>query len=123
MMGSGVDIESTVKARDSRVDVDKLAKAEAKLKAKREKKKDKFVEYEESRLIKARTQQKSYEELFLEGLSSSHGARCRELIRSRSISVNPLNAAAVAKGKSKDVHVENIEYGIGRSSSPHDRVH
>lgn len=75
-MGSGVDIESTVKARDSRVDVDKLAKAEAKLKAKREKKKDKFVEFEESRLVKARSQQKSYEELFLEGSLLSKNASC-----------------------------------------------
>lgn len=66
-MGTAVDIESTVKARDSRVDVTKLAKAEAKLKAKRDKKKDRFVEFEESRLVKARDAQKSYEELFLEG--------------------------------------------------------
>ncbi|EGG12464.1 uncharacterized protein MELLADRAFT_32830, partial [Melampsora larici-populina 98AG31] len=93
LMGTTVDIESTVKARDSRVDVTKLAKAEAKLRAKREKKKDKFVEFEESRLVKARDAQKSYEELFLE--------------------VNPLNAAALAKGKSKDVHVDNIDVNFG----------
>ncbi|WAQ84856.1 hypothetical protein PtA15_5A429 [Puccinia triticina] len=93
LMGGAIDIESTVKARDSRVDVTKLAKAEAKLKAKREKKKDKFVEFEESRLVKAREAQKSYEELFLE--------------------VNPLNAAALAKGKTKDIHVDNIELNFG----------
>ncbi|KAG0144147.1 hypothetical protein CROQUDRAFT_660312 [Cronartium quercuum f. sp. fusiforme G11] len=93
LMGAAVDIESTVKARDSRVDVAKLAKAEAKLKAKRDKKKDRFVEFEESRLVKARDAQKSYEELFLE--------------------VNPLNAAALAKGKSKDVHVDNIDVNFG----------
>ncbi|CAH7683665.1 P-loop containing nucleoside triphosphate hydrolase protein [Phakopsora pachyrhizi] len=93
LMGAAIDIESTVKARDSRVDVTKLAKAEAKLKAKREKKKDKFVEFEESRLVKARDAQKSYEELYLE--------------------VNPLNAANLAKGKSKDIHVENIDLNFG----------
>ncbi|MBW0475308.1 hypothetical protein O181_015023 [Austropuccinia psidii MF-1] len=93
LMGAAVDIESTVKARDSRVDVAKLAKAEAKLKAKREKKKDKFVEFEESRLVKAHQAQKSYEELFLE--------------------VNPLNAASLSKGKTKDIHVDNIDLNFG----------
>ncbi|KAH9468644.1 hypothetical protein Pst134EA_009177 [Puccinia striiformis f. sp. tritici] len=48
LMGGAIDIESTVKARDSRVDVTKLAKAEAKLKAKREKKKDKLWNSRES---------------------------------------------------------------------------
>ena len=51
-----VDIESTVKARDTQVNIAKLVKAEAKIKAKMEKRNAKNA-YEGSKLMDASRQQ------------------------------------------------------------------
>ncbi|BGP16138.1 hypothetical protein JCM10213v2_004132 [Rhodosporidiobolus nylandii] len=87
-----VDIASVVKARESQVNMKALEKAEAKLKAKLEKRQQKSL-YEGSKLIEAHNNKKSYEELFLE--------------------VNPLTAIGQGKGKSKDIHLENIDVNFG----------
>lgn len=65
-----------------------LEKAEAKLKQKLEKRNARNL-YEGSKLMEAQNNKKSYEELFLE--------------------VNPLQTAGQNKGKSKDIHLENID--------------
>ncbi|GAA6030513.1 hypothetical protein JCM8097_006182 [Rhodosporidiobolus ruineniae] len=87
-----VDIASVVKARETQVNMKALEKAEAKLKAKLEKRQQKSL-YEGSKLMEAQNNKKSYEELFLE--------------------VNPLTAIGQGKGKSKDVHLENIDVNFG----------
>ncbi|KAL8280925.1 hypothetical protein RQP46_006604 [Phenoliferia psychrophenolica] len=87
-----VDIASVVKARDTQVDLKRLEKAEAKIKAKMEKR-DRKNAYEGSKLMDASKAQKSYEELFLE--------------------VNPLQSASASKGKTKDIHLENIDVSFG----------
>lgn len=87
-----VDIESTVKARDTQVNISKLVKAEAKIQAKMEKRHRKNA-YEGSKLMDASRGQKSYEELFLE--------------------VNPLQSASAGKGKTKDIHLESIDVSFG----------
>ncbi|GAA6009424.1 hypothetical protein JCM10207_003775 [Rhodosporidiobolus poonsookiae] len=87
-----VDIASVVKARETQVNLKALEKAEAKLKAKLEKRQQKSL-YEGSKLMQAQQSKKSYEELFLE--------------------VNPLQAIGQGKGKSKDVHLENIDVNFG----------
>ncbi|BGP21060.1 hypothetical protein JCM10213_007578 [Rhodosporidiobolus nylandii] len=87
-----VDIASVVKARESQVNMKALEKAEAKLKLKLEKRQQKSL-YEGSKLIEAHNNKKSYEELFLE--------------------VNPLTAIGQGKGKSKDIHLENIDVNFG----------
>lgn len=87
-----VDIASVVKARDTQVNLKALEKAEAKIKAKMEKR-DRKNAYEGSKLIDASRGQKSYEELFLE--------------------VNPLQLVSANKGKSKDIHLENVDLSFG----------
>ncbi|GAA6052572.1 hypothetical protein JCM3770_003249 [Rhodotorula araucariae] len=87
-----VDIASVVKARETQVNMKALEKAEAKLKSKLEKRNAKSL-YEGSKLMAAQQSKKSYEELFLE--------------------VNPLNAVGQSKGKSKDIHLENIDLNFG----------
>ncbi|GAA5977492.1 hypothetical protein JCM11641_000981 [Rhodosporidiobolus odoratus] len=87
-----VDIASVVKSRESQVNMKALEKAEAKLKLKLEKRAQKSL-YEGSKLIEAQNNKKTYEELFLE--------------------VNPLTAIGAGKGKSKDVHLENIDVNFG----------
>ncbi|KAI5474888.1 ATP-binding cassette, sub-family F, member 3 [Pseudohyphozyma bogoriensis] len=87
-----VDIASVVKARETQVNIKALEKAEAKIKAKMEKR-DRKNAYEGSKLIDASKGQKSYEELYLE--------------------VNPFQSAASNKGKSKDIHLENIDVNFG----------
>jgi len=87
-----VDIASVVKARDTQVNLKALEKAEAKIRAKMEKR-DRKNAYEGSKLMDAAKAQKSYEELFLE--------------------VNPLQLASQNKGKSKDIHLENIDVNFG----------
>ncbi|GAA5887003.1 hypothetical protein JCM6882_009412 [Rhodosporidiobolus microsporus] len=87
-----VDIASVVKARETQVNLKALEKAEAKLKAKLEKRQQKSL-YEGSKLMQAHESKKSYEELFLE--------------------VNPLQAIGQGKGKSKDIHLENIDVSFG----------
>lgn len=68
-----------------------LEKAEAKLKQKLEKRNARSL-YEGSKLMEAQNNKKSYEELFLE--------------------VNPLNALGTGKGKSKDIHIEQIDVHV-----------
>ncbi|KAK4053350.1 hypothetical protein OIO90_003962 [Microbotryomycetes sp. JL221] len=87
-----VDISSVVKARETQVNLKALEKAEAKIAAKIAKR-DRKTAYESSKLIDANKGQKSYEELFLE--------------------VNPLQAPGTAKGKSKDIHLDNIDLSFG----------
>ncbi|GAA5858103.1 hypothetical protein JCM8547_005652 [Rhodosporidiobolus lusitaniae] len=87
-----VDIASVVKARETQVNMKALEKAEAKLKQKLEKRQQKTL-YEGSKLIQAQQNKKTYEELFLE--------------------VNPLTAIGQGKGKSKDIHLENIDVNFG----------
>ncbi|SCZ96524.1 BZ3500_MvSof-1268-A1-R1_Chr8-2g10263 [Microbotryum saponariae] len=87
-----VDIASVVKARDTQVNLKALEKAEAKIAAKMAKR-DRKNAYESSKLLDAAKAQKSYEELFLE--------------------VNPLQSASQNKGKSKDIHLENIDVSFG----------
>lgn len=87
-----VDIASVVKARDTQVNLKALEKAEAKIRAKMEKR-DRKNAYEGSKLMDAIKAQKSYEELFLE--------------------VNPLQSAATNKGKSKDIALDNIDVSFG----------
>lgn len=87
-----VDIASVVKARDTQVNLKALEKAEAKIRAKMEKR-DRRGAYEGSKLMDANKGQKSYEELFLE--------------------VNPLQLASANKGKSKDIQLESIDLSFG----------
>lgn len=87
-----VDIASVVKARDTQVNLKALEKAEAKIRAKMERR-DRKNAYEGSKLMDASKAQKSYEELFLE--------------------VNPLQSATASKGKSKDIALENIDVSFG----------
>ncbi|GAA5909776.1 hypothetical protein JCM5296_002308 [Sporobolomyces johnsonii] len=87
-----VDIASVVKARETQVNLKALEKAEAKLKAKLEKRNARNL-YEGSKLMEAQKSKKSYEELFLE--------------------VNPLQVAGANKGKSKDIHLESIDVSFG----------
>lgn len=87
-MSGKVDLDSVNKGQASRVDLNKLAKAEAKLKAKMEKRSRRNL-YEGSKLIDKMQQQESYEEMFMK--------------------VNPLDLSGAAKGKSKDIHLTNID--------------
>ncbi|EJD55360.1 hypothetical protein AURDEDRAFT_179121 [Auricularia subglabra TFB-10046 SS5] len=88
----GVDLESINKSKATRVDVKKLEKQEAKLRAKIEKRARKDL-YEGSKLLDAqRKQQQSYEEMFMK--------------------VNPIDASA-SKGKSKDIHLPSIDINFG----------
>lgn len=88
-MSGRVDLDSVNKGQASRVDLGKLAKAEAKLKAKLEKRSRRNNLYEGSKLIDKLQQQQSYEEMFMK--------------------VNPLDLSGAAKGKSKDIHLTNID--------------
>lgn len=81
-----------VKARDTQVNLKALEKAENKLAAKMQRRNRKNA-YESSKLLDANKGQKSYEELFLE--------------------VNPLQDPKLSKGKSKDIHLENIDVNFG----------
>ena len=87
-MSGKVDLESNTKGQASRVDLGKLAKAEAKLRAKNEKRSKRDL-YQGSKLIEMAQKQQSYEEMFMK--------------------VNPLDLSGAAKGKSKDIHLVNID--------------
>jgi ATP-binding cassette subfamily F protein 3 len=87
-MSGTVDLDSVNKGQASRVDMAKLAKAEAKLKAKLEKRSRRSL-YEGSKLMEMQKKQQSYEEMFMK--------------------VNPLDLSGAAKGKSKDIHLTNID--------------
>lgn len=87
----GVDLESINKGKASRVDVKKLEKQEAKLKAKIEKRARRDL-YEGSKLLEQTKKQQSYEEMFMK--------------------INPLQSAA-SKNKSKDIHLPSIDVSFG----------
>ncbi|KAF8575906.1 P-loop containing nucleoside triphosphate hydrolase protein [Ramaria rubella] len=91
-LSQGVDLESINKSKASRVDVKKLEKQEAKLRAKIEKRSKRDL-YEGSKLLDMQRKQQSYEEVFMK--------------------VNSLEAAASAKGKSKDIHLPAIDVTFG----------
>ncbi|KAJ9124540.1 hypothetical protein QFC24_003332 [Naganishia onofrii] len=92
-LSGAVDLESAKKGMASRVDMGKLAKAEAKLKAKIVKRAQRDL-YEGSKLMAdAQKKQQSYEEMFMK--------------------VNPLQLGGALKGKSKDIHLENINVSFG----------
>ncbi|KAI0321921.1 P-loop containing nucleoside triphosphate hydrolase protein [Amylostereum chailletii] len=84
----GVDLESINKGKASRVDVKKLEKQEAKLKAKIEKRSRKDL-YEGSKLLKDQKNKQSYEEMFMK--------------------INPLESLSGSKNKSKDIHLPSID--------------
>jgi ATP-binding cassette subfamily F protein 3 len=88
----GVDLESINKAKASQVDMKKLEKAEAKLKAKIEKRARRDL-YEGSKLLDMQKKQQNYEEMFLQ--------------------VNSLDARLSGKGKSKDIHLPSIDVSFG----------
>ncbi|KAI9065539.1 P-loop containing nucleoside triphosphate hydrolase protein [Trametes sanguinea] len=88
----GVDLESINKGKASRVDVKKLEKQEAKLRAKIEKR-SKRTMYEGSKLLDQHKKQQTYEEMFMK--------------------INPLDAAAASKNKSKDIHLTSIDVNFG----------
>ncbi|PIL30712.1 ATP-binding cassette transporter [Ganoderma sinense ZZ0214-1] len=90
--GEGVDLESINKGKASRVDVKKLEKQEAKLRAKIEKRSKRNL-YEGSRLLDQHRKQQTYEEMFMK--------------------INPLDAAAASKNKSKDIHLTSIDVNFG----------
>ncbi|TFY62388.1 hypothetical protein EVJ58_g3888 [Rhodofomes roseus] len=87
----GVDLESINKGKASRVDVKKLEKQEAKLRAKIDKRSKRTL-YEGSKLLDQHKKQQTYEEMFMK--------------------INPLDAAN-AKNKSKDIHLPNIDVNFG----------
>ncbi|KAG6814412.1 hypothetical protein H0H92_007415 [Tricholoma furcatifolium] len=95
-LSEGVDLESINKGKASRVDVKKLEKQEAKLRAKIEKRSKRDL-YEGSKLLDAHRKQvafsllwiQSYEEMFMK--------------------INPLESSAAAKQKSKDIHLPSID--------------
>ncbi|KAF8167879.1 ATP-dependent transporter [Crassisporium funariophilum] len=91
-LAEGVDLESINKGKASRVDVKKLEKQEAKLKAKIEKRSRRDL-YEGSKLLDAHRKQQTYEEIFMK--------------------INPLEASAGTKNKSKDIHLPSIDVNFG----------
>ncbi|KAF9454927.1 P-loop containing nucleoside triphosphate hydrolase protein [Macrolepiota fuliginosa MF-IS2] len=91
-LSEGVDLESINKGKASRVDVKKLEKQEAKLRAKIEKRARRDL-YEGSKLLDQHRKQQTYEEMFMK--------------------INPLDASANAKNKSKDIHLPSIDVNFG----------
>ncbi|KAH0590182.1 hypothetical protein H2248_000355 [Termitomyces sp. 'cryptogamus'] len=91
-LSEGVDLESINKGKASRVDVKKLEKQEAKLRAKIEKRSKRDL-YEGSKLLDAHRKQQSYEEMFMK--------------------INPLESSASSKQKSKDIHLPSIDVSFG----------
>ncbi|CAK5264977.1 unnamed protein product [Mycena citricolor] len=87
----GVDLESINKGKASKVDVKKLEKQEAKLRAKIEKRSRRDL-YEGSKLLDSHRKQQTYEELFMK--------------------INPLESGA-SRNKSKDVHLPSIDVNFG----------
>ncbi|EJD04492.1 uncharacterized protein FOMMEDRAFT_122300 [Fomitiporia mediterranea MF3/22] len=88
----GVDLESINKSKATRVDVKKLEKQEAKLRAKLEKRAHRDL-YEGSKLLDQHRKQQTYEEMFLK--------------------VNSLEALAAGRNKSKDIHLPSIDVTFG----------
>ncbi|KAL7418028.1 P-loop containing nucleoside triphosphate hydrolase protein [Mrakia frigida] len=85
-----VDLEHSGKGQASRVDLKKLEKAEAKIKAKLEKRNRRDL-FEGSKLIDLQKKQESYEEMFMK--------------------VNPLDMGN--KNKPKDIHLASIDVNFG----------
>ncbi|EAU92935.2 ATP-dependent transporter [Coprinopsis cinerea okayama7 len=88
VLNDAVDLESINKGKASRVDVKKLEKQEAKLRAKIEKRARRDL-YEGSKLLDAHKKQQTYEEMFMKA------------------------TAANAKNKSKDIHLPSIDVSFG----------
>lgn len=89
-----VDLESAnIRKVESKVDRKKLEKAERKIAVKQNKKTFKNVEYEASRLLDQPESTQSYEEFYM--------------------AVNPLQLGGGARGKSKDIKLDNIDVSIG----------
>lgn len=94
LASGNVDLEAAAGRKvESRVDRKKLEKAEAKIRAKQERKVMKNVEYEASRLLNVPDETQSYEDFYM--------------------SVNPLQLGADAATKSKDIKVDGIDISIG----------
>lgn len=93
MTSGPVDIESTTKGRTTQVDIKKLEKAEAKIKAKMQKRSRRTVEFEGSKLVDAAKVQREYEEMYMQ--------------------VNPLQSQTANKGKSKDILLEAVDVSFG----------
>lgn len=94
LASGNVDLEAAAGRKvESRVDRKKLEKAEAKIRAKQERKVMKNVEYETSRLLNVPDETQSYEDFYM--------------------SVNPLQLGADAATKSKDIKVDGIDISIG----------
>ncbi|KAI5885140.1 P-loop containing nucleoside triphosphate hydrolase protein [Schizophyllum commune H4-8] len=91
-LGQGVDLESINKGKASRVDVKKLEKQEAKLRAKIEKRARRDL-YEGSKLLDSHKKQQTYEEMFMK--------------------INSLEASNAGKNKSKDIHLPSIDVNFG----------
>ncbi|KAK7064756.1 putative ABC transporter ATP-binding protein C29A3.09c [Favolaschia claudopus] len=88
-LSEGVDLESINKGKCGlSCGRQKLEKQEAKLKAKIEKRSRRDL-YEGSKLLDAHRKQQTYEEMFMK--------------------INPLEASAAAKNKSKDIHLPSID--------------
>ncbi|PPQ67392.1 hypothetical protein CVT25_005971 [Psilocybe cyanescens] len=85
VLSEGVDLESINKGKASRVDVKKLEKQEAKIQAKLEKRARRTdLLYEGSKLLDAHRKQ-----------------------------INPLEASAASKNKTKDIHLPSIDVSFG----------
>ncbi|KIY46997.1 P-loop containing nucleoside triphosphate hydrolase protein [Fistulina hepatica ATCC 64428] len=95
-LGEGVDLESINKGKASRVDMKKLEKQEAKLKAKIEKRARRDL-YEGSKLLDAHYKQQTYEDIFLKA----------------NYRINPIEAANASRNKSKDIHLPSIDVSFG----------
>ena len=94
-MSGHVDLDSVNKGQASRVDMAKLAKAEAKLRAKIDKRSKRQNLYEGSRLLESVQNKESYEELFMK--------------------VNPLDLSGAGRSKSKDISLDGIDISIGNN--------
>ena len=94
-MSGHVDLDSVNKGQASRVDMTKLAKAEAKIKAKIEKRSKRQNLYEGSRLLESAQSKETYEELFMK--------------------VNPLDLSGAGRSKSKDVNLDGIDISVGNT--------
>ncbi|KAJ7226100.1 P-loop containing nucleoside triphosphate hydrolase protein [Mycena pura] len=90
-LSEGVDLESINKGKASKVDVKKLEKQEAKLRAKIEKRSRSL--YEGSRILDAHRKQVAVFSLVAK--------------------INPLEASAAARNKSKDIHLPSIDVNFG----------
>lgn len=98
LVNGPVDIESTTKSRNTQVDIKKLEKAEAKIKAKMDKRANRsLISYEGSKLVDAAKAQKEYEEMYMK--------------------VNPLQSQIASnKGKSKDILLDAIDVSFASHS-------